>query len=281
MLLLSCCRQKREGGHGFKSLKKKKEVTMKKFVLILCAVLSFFVISSANAATSYVGVWGERFDLNVINNFYNTLPDVSSSTLGGTLDTVDLTGISLLWAVQPADSYTAAEISTMQSFLAGGGRIAFMGEHGNYAPAENARITAAIAALGGHISINTDYPDAGYRDATRANGQILDHPLTAGVNTYNYACFASLNLSGPAQKLMLGSNLSDVMMAYENIGDGSIFVITDQNVWDNVYATNNDNKVMFENLLLAQTHPIPIPAAAWLLGSGLVGILGLRRKLVK
>ncbi|OPY89963.1 MAG: hypothetical protein A4E72_00894 [Syntrophus sp. PtaU1.Bin208] len=251
---------------------------MKKLTLILCAVLSFFVISTANAATSYVGVWSDWYSPATINNFYNSLPDVNSTILSGTLDTVDLSGISLLWAVQPADSYSAAEISTMSNFLAGGGRIAFMGEHGNYAPDENARITAAIAALGGHISINVDYPDSGFHDATRANGQILDHPLTAGVNTYNYACFASLNISGAAQKLMLGTNLSDIMMAYENIGAGSIFVITDQNVWDNVYSSNNDNKVMFENLLLAETHPVPIPAAVWFLGSGLVGLFGLRRK---
>jgi hypothetical protein len=256
---------------------------MKKLILIFCAVLSFFVISSANAmtTTSNVGVWGDRYSLSVINNFYNTLSGVSSTILSGTLDTNDLTGISLLWAVQPADSYTAAELNKMQTFLAGGGRIAFMGEHGSFAPDENARITAAIAALGGHITINVDFPDSGFHDATVANGQILSHPLTQGVNTYNYACFASLNLSGAAQKLMLGTNLSDIMMAYENIGDGSVFVITDQNVWDNVYASTNDNKVMFENLLLAQTHPVPIPAAVWLLGSGLLGLIGLRRKLVK
>ncbi len=248
---------------------------MKKLTLILCAVLSFFVISTANAATSYVGVWGDRYSLSTINDFYNSLSDVDSHLIGSTLD---VTGINLLWAVQPADSYTPSEISTMQSFLAGGGRIAFMGEHGQYAPDENARITAAIAALGGHISINVDAPDPGFHDATRLNGQILDHPLTAGVNTYNYACFASLNISGAAQKLMLGTNHSNIMMAYENIGAGSIFVITDQNVWDNVYSSYNDNDVMFKNLLLAETHPVPIPAAVWLLGSGLVGLFGLRRK---
>ena len=193
---------------------------MKKLILILCAVLSFFVISSANAmtTTSNVGVWGDRFSLNVINDFYNTLSGVNSTILNGTLDSNDLTGISLLWAVQPANSYTAAEVNKMQTFLAGGGRIAFMGEHGAYAPDENARITAAIAALGGHISINGDYPDSGAHYATVGNGQILSHPLTQGVNTYYYACFASLNISGAAQKLMLGTNPSNIMMAYENIG---------------------------------------------------------------
>jgi len=250
----------------------------KRFALFLCVMVSFFVVSIANA--SNVGVWGERYDISIINGFYNSLPGVSSTVLSGTLDTVDLTGIKLLWAVQPADSYTAAEINTMSTFLANGGRIAFMGEHGQYAPNENARITAAIADLGGHISINTDYPDPGFHDATVANGQILSHSLTQGVNTYNYACFASLNISGAAEKLMLGSNLSDVMMAYENIGAGSIFLITDQNVWDNVSASTNDNKVMFENLLLAETHtnPVPVPAAIWFLGPGLAGIIGLRRK---
>jgi hypothetical protein len=254
---------------------------MKKIALVLCLVLSLFVVGVSGAtAGSTVGVWGDRFSLSVINNFYNSLPGVTSKIIGSTLDVTD---VSLLWAVQPADAYTDSEISTMQTFLSGGGRIAFMGEHGSYAPNENARIAAAVGLLGGHMTINVDYPDAGFHDATVSNGQILPHSLTAGVNTYNYACFASLNISGPAQKLMVGTDHSQVMMGYENIGAGSIFLITDQNVWDNVYYTStNDNGVMFKNLLLAETHPtVPVPPSVLLLLPGLVGLVSLKKKLGK
>ena len=166
----------------------------------------------------------------------------------------------------------------MQSYMNGGGRIAFMGEHGVYAPNENNRIAAGIAGLGGHISIINDYPDAGVRDATKLDGQIKVHPLTNGVNIYNYACFAPLQFTGAGPvTLMTGEeHPTDIMMGFENIGAGSIFLITDQNVWDNVYSASNDNDVMFLNLISAST-AVPLPSTVYLLGSGLLSLAGWRR----
>jgi hypothetical protein len=120
-----------------------------------------------------------------------------------------------------------------------------MGEHGTFRPNENNRISAAITALGGNISIINTVVDGGFRDATVLNGQILSNPLTAGVNTYNYAAFAPLTISGSAISLMNGTNPSDVMMAYQNIGAGSIFAIADRNVWDNVGQTGTNDKWHF------------------------------------
>jgi len=249
----------------------------------LFAFLLLALITTGNAYASSVNVWGERFSLGTIDGFYNSLPGVTSTIISGALETNSLAGVNLLWAVQPADAYTGAEIGKMASFLSGGGRIAFMGEHGGFAPNENARITAAIAALGGHISINLDFPDANFRDASIADGQILAHALTTGVDIYNYACFASLNISGPAQALMVGEeNPSQIMMAYENIGAGSIFLITDQNVWDNVYSSSNDNDIMFKNLLLGNTGAPPVatpePGTMLLMGIGATGIAFMRRR---
>ncbi len=262
---------------------------MKNQLRALVAALAIMGSVSANAGV--VTVWGEElsgFSRNTVNNFYNSLAGHSSSVANGTLDTVNLAGVNLLWATQPADSYTGAELAKMSNFLAGGGRIAFLGEHGTFAPDQNLRINAALSALGANISINNFILDSGFRSASVIDGQILAHTLTTDVESYQYAAFAPLTIGGSAVALMLGEDSFNgnpsVMMAYQNIGAGSIFLITDQNVWDNSPDWGNfDNAQMFENLLSATTGAppvggVPAPGALALLGIGLVGLSVVRRR---
>lgn len=254
---------------------------------------ALFAGATSSAFAGVVTIWGETpFGLShaAMNNFYNGLDGHSSSIAGGTLDNVNLTGTDLLWATQPSDDYSAAELSAMSTFLLGGGRIAFMGEHGTIAPNENNRINAALAFLGADITINNVILDSGFRTASVGNGQILNHALTENVDTYEYAAFAPLSISGTAEALMLGQDSfggeDSVMMAYQNIGPGSIFLITDQNVWDNDPLWGDfDNEIMFENLLEGDTGAPPVdppvpgvpePATALLFGLGLAGLVRLR-----
>lgn len=83
---------------------------------IIASALTCVLISSVSHA-GVVTVWGDAskagdLDHNMINDFYNGLEGHSSSRASGTLDTVDLSSTNLLWATQPANAYTSAELST-------------------------------------------------------------------------------------------------------------------------------------------------------------------------
>ncbi len=269
--------------------------------LLLSSVFTFFLALGGGASASEIlvlgddgGCCGSSIPSNV-HNFYNGLAG-HTSTLGSSVVTAAaLSGIELLWAVQPSNAYTPTEILAMSAYLSTGGRIAFMGEHGGsgFAVPENNLINATLAALGSAMSIqNANVQDGGSQIALRANGEILTHDLTAGVDAYHYAAFAPI--LGAPEILMYGHNLTSVMMGFENIGAGSIFLITDQNVFDSGRLNAGDNRRMFENLLLADTGapppppqcgqpgqppcptPIPIPSTIPLIGFGLA-LLGFRR----
>jgi hypothetical protein len=246
------------------------------------------LLAIGHAEASQVRIFGDApWGLSQTNMdaFYDGLTGGNSQIIA-TLDSSNLAGGGLLWLTQPGSAYTASQLTTLQGFLAGGGRIAFMGEHGSIAPTQNDNINAALTFLGATMQIQNLWPDAGFRTASVVDGQIKSHTLTAGVDSYEYACFAPLIISGSAQILMTGEDdPNQVMMAYQNIGAGSIFLITDQNVWDHETSdwTGFDNGTMFANLLLADTGAppplgVPEPSSVLLASLGLLGLARLRRR---
>jgi len=150
-----------------------------------------------------------------------------------------LAGYDLLVAPLPDHAFVASEITVFNNFIAQGGSIFFTGENSDISFAmSNSAINAALVALGSSMSIYSTIFDTGFRTATGA--QIAADLFTAGVSTFTYAAPSEV-LFGSGTPLFFGTG-GQAFLSYE------------------------------------QTSKVPLPAAFWIFGSGLLGLLGIRRK---
>jgi hypothetical protein len=117
-----------------------------------------------------------------INTYYNSLAGVTSTLVAGPISAATLAGVNLFVGVLP-NAFSAAELTALSNFLAGGGTVFFLGENSNavFTAANNA-INAALVALGSGMSIVPDNFDAGFNNAT-----IAADPFTSGVASFRYA----------------------------------------------------------------------------------------------
>jgi len=161
-----------------------------------------------------------------MNNFYNSLGGVSSSTFAGNVTAAQLSGVDLFISMTPDNAFTAAEITAMSNLLGGGGSILFMGDNANFAP-QNNRINAAVSALGGSMTILSTSFDSGFH--TAVGGQIAVDPFTAGVNTFTYAAPSELMVTG-GTPLFFGTG-GQQFVAYEQTATNVIPEPTTVVVW--------------------------------------------------
>lgn len=245
------------------------------------ATFAFTLAGVANAGT--VVVKSDLFSAATVNDFYNAYGGNRSTITTQAVSSIDFKGVDLFWSIQPSNGYSAADLLAMSNYLAGGGRIAFLGENGGTAAKQNANINAALTALGATMLIGSGTVDSGTQTASKVSGQIKDMSLTAGVKNFQYGAFAPIFLWDSAQAIVQGKNLSSALMAYQGIGGGGIFVVTDQNIWDGSRTlwSNHDNEMLLGRMAAAQvTAPVP-ESATWAMmiaGFGAIGYVLRRRR---
>ena len=95
-----------------------------------------------------------------VSGYYSTL-GVSTTTLAAatTVTAADLSGASLFITSLPNRAYTSGEISTIASFVAGGGNLLVSGEHDGFA-SWNSNVNALLTGIGSGMRIVPDQLDA-------------------------------------------------------------------------------------------------------------------------
>lgn len=101
----------------------------------------------------------------------------------------------------------------------------------------------------------------------KATGSWYASMLLSGSGAGTYAGMVNANDDFGAETQMNGGLVDAAMYSFDGAGSGAI---------SEVLAFQFDTSG--STIVLAEAAPIPVPAAVWLLGSGLLGLVGIRRR---
>lgn len=164
----------------------------------------------------------------LLTSHYTGLAGVSISNLTGTSITPEiLDETDLLFVALPDRSFSDTELSALSDFVNGDGTVFFIGEHGNFDFASNVRINDTLESLGSTLRILSTFDDTNTDGfvATRENGQIIDHPFTAGVSSFVYGGAAISAVSGGDVDLFLETDATTPFVATETIPEPTTLLL--------------------------------------------------------
>lgn len=240
-----------------------------KFKKILYATLVGVLCSStANAGSVFLAgdsnIFGTTADneilfQNVFNN--SSVANFSSRSLAGlgttatqtsygsssTITSSSLSGNDfMIFGYNDTNGVSESELFAITEFYNDGGSLFLFGEGNSYFSSLNSSINSILTAIGSSMSLSltANLDNSGY---TTFNNTAASSPYNTGVNSWQTAYAAQILL-----------------------GDGTSLV---QGVADNGFGV----------ALAYEEHmsPVPVPAAAWLFGSALIGFAAMRRKKLK
>lgn len=158
---------------------------------------------------------------------------------------------------------TSSEATTLHQFISSGHRAVFIGENDSW-PSWNGSIMNVVGGgFNGACNWDVGSPSSG-------------NSIVSGVASVQNICGSTLASTGNPDMLF-----SNGFAAIYRIGSGEALVISDSNWNDDSYISRENNAVFAHNVVTWIGSPpavVPVPAAAWLLGSGLVGLIGFSRK---
>jgi len=184
-----------------------------------------------------------------VTNYYNSLSGQSAVQMNdGTSTIPDLSNYDMVFIFLPNRTINTTEINNLKALLNKGGRIVWVGEFDAF-KANNDIITAAVAALGGHLSIQSILTDMGvsYLPNTQIN---MSSDIMEGVTQLWGNCVSAINIGGDATVLVnLHDQPTKIMMAQEKIGSGDIVAWADLNLWNKIEDPAYGIKTFLKNLL--------------------------------
>jgi PEP-CTERM motif len=174
-----------------------------------------------------------------------------------------LMGFDRLWltARQPyGQTLSATEISNIEAFIVTGRRVVLIGENSAWTAWNN----SILQTVGGSYSGN---------DTSDILTALLSNQLTAGVGTLNTTA-DGLAVGGAP---LFNENVATLWGGSQNV----LSLLSVNVIQDGMGTGNLQFDVNTANWLAGQSTQVPEPATLLLLGLGIIGIAGVRRKLQK
>jgi hypothetical protein len=177
------------------------------------------------------GNYSECYNLMVSLGYNAT--QVQTGTLNSTL----LAAYDVLVLIDEENAYDPAEITDVQNWIAGGGKLLMIGENFN---AFNAASNNTMIA---------PYNMQFYAPAAFTTGvnNFATHPITTGLTNVTWAAGSAQSYSAPAEGIGWDSMMQYGITTNE---DGVVVVVfNDSNMMQNTYIFNDDNYACMTNIL--------------------------------